>query len=202
MNYLYIGKPSDDNIGNGKSVSIVGEVIERWLEDETRTIFSNISLKSIPYTKFTPDNIDEVLETDSALVIIDEIHAIVHKNHKILEHCTKHTIEGLCYRLGQFFRQVRKRKSDTYSSSQTFADTAFQYRTLMQRQIVCEKFNLQGSILKKCDSDKCPDNHEHYIKQTLYKNFNFVRELPLFDPSPYYEYYDSYEIVKGWVTYE
>ena len=202
MNYLYIGKPSDDNVGNGKTVSIIGEVINQWLEDETKTIFSNICLKGIPYTKFTPDNIEEVLNTDHALVILDEIHAIVHKNHKITEHCQKHSIDGLCYRLGQFFRQIRKKGSDSFSSSQTFADTAYQYRTLMQRQIVCEKFRLDGNMLRKCDTDKCPAEHEHYIKQNLFKNYNFVKELPLFDPNPYYEYYNSFEIVDGWVTYE
>jgi hypothetical protein len=202
MNYLYIGKPSDDNVGNGKTVSLVGAVIDLWLEDEDKTIFSNIKLKDIPYTRFTPDNIEEVLGTSDALVILDEIHAIVHKNHKISEHCPKHSIDGLCYRLGQFFRQIRKKGSDSFSSSQTFADTAFQYRTLMQRQIVCEKYNLQGLRLLKCERDRCPDNHEHYIKQLLFKNYNFVKELPLFDPTPYYNYYDSFEIVDGWVTYE
>jgi len=202
MNYLYIGLPSDDNIGNGKTISMVGEVIERWLADENRTIYSNIKLCGIPYTRFTPDNIEEVLETDYALIILDEIHAMVHNNHKILEHCTKHSVEGLCYRLAEFFRQIRKRKSDSFSSSQTFADTAHQYRTLMQRQIVCEKYHLEGNILKKCNSDECPDDHQHYIKQKLYKNFNLVKELPIFDPKPYYGYYDSFEIVKGWVSYD
>jgi len=202
MNYLYIGKPSDDNVGNGKTCSIIGEVIDQWVADESKTIFSNIILKDVPYTKFTPDNIEEVLSTDNALVVLDEIHAIVHKNHRITEHCQKHSVDGLCYRLGEFFRQIRKRSSDSYASSQTFADTAYQYRTLMQRQVVCEKYHLRDNMLRKCESDKCPADHEHYIKQTLFKNYNFVKELPLFDPSTYYNYYDSYEIVDGWVTYD
>lgn len=202
MNVIYMGKSSDDNIGNGKSVSAVGKIIDEWLEDESRIIFSNIRLNEVPYTQFTPDNIEEVLETDHALVLLDELHAIVHKNHKIGEGCKKHgDNKGLCYRLSEFFRQIRKRKSDTYSTCQTFADAHFQFRTLMQQQILCEKYNLQNNRLYKCEGDKCPDTHRHYIKQSLFKNFNFVKDLPLFDPEPYYEYYRTEDIVDGWVSY-
>jgi len=202
MNLIYMGRMADLNVGNGKSVSVVGEVVTRWLEDDQKTIYSNIKLKGIPFTPFSPDEIEAVLSTDNALVILDELHAIVHKNHKIGESCKKHSVTGLCYRLSEFFRQVRKRGIDTFSTCQTFADAHYQYRSLMQRQIVCEKFRLEGTRLRKCDSDKCPEDHKHYIKQKLFQNFNFVKDLPMFDPSPYYEYYDSFEIVDGWVNYE
>lgn len=203
MNLIYIGKPTDDNIGNGKTVSAVSDMVDEWLQDETKSIFSNIKIKTIPYTQFTPDNIDEVLETDNALVLLDEIHAIVHKNHKIQERCNKHgEYMGLCYQLSEFFRQVRKRKITTRSTAQVFYDMAAQYRALMQRQILCEKFHSENGRLYKCNSDICPEDHEHYIKQKLYRNLRFVQDLPIRDPSPYYEYYDSHEIIKGWVTYE
>jgi len=203
MNILYIGKPRDMNIGNGKTVSAVGATIDEWLNDESKTIFSNIILKEVPYTPFKPDNVSEVLETENALVILDELHAIVDKNHKISETCKKHgEVIGLCYRLSKFFRQVRKRAITTRSTCQTFMDAAYQYRNLMQEQIVCEKKNLHDGRLSKCDGDKCPSDHRHYIKQQLYRNFDFVKELPLFDPEPYYEYYDSFEIIDGWVTYD
>lgn len=203
MNVIYMGKCSDDNIGNGKTVSAVGRIVDEWLEDENRVIYSNIKLKEVPYTLFSPENIEEVLETDFALVLLDELHAIVHKNHKIGESCKKHGENiGLCYRLSEFFRQIRKRKSDTYSTCQTFADAHFQFRTLMQQQIVCEKFNLQNNKLYKCDGDKCPEDHRHYIKQSLFRNYNFVKELSLFDPEPYYPYYCTGEIVAGWVNYD
>lgn len=202
VNEIYIGRPSDINVGNGKTVSAVAATIDDWLEHEEKTIFSNIKLKGVPYKPFNPDSIEEVLETDDALVILDELHAIIHKNHKIGEGCGKHSIRGLCYRLSEFYRQVRKRNINSRASCQTFQDAHYQFRTLMQQQILCEKFHLEGNRLKKCDSDKCPNDHRHYIKQKLYRNFNFAKELPLFDPEPYYEYYNSYEIVDGWVTYE
>ena len=203
MNYIYMGKNSDLNVGNGKTVSTVGAVIQEWLNDNNKRIFSNIKLFDIDYTEFTPENIGEVLETDNALVILDELHAIVHKNHKISETCKKHgEYTGLWYKLAQFFRQIRKRGNDSYSTCQTFSDAPYQYRTLMQRQIVCEKMHLEENKLKKCDADKCPDDHRHYIKQQLYQNYIFVKELPIFDPTPYYSLYDSFEIVDGWVQYE
>jgi len=204
MNEIYIGRPSDINVGNGKTVSCVASTIDEWLQHEEKTIFSNIKLKGVPYTPFTPENIEEVLETDNALVILDELHAIIHKNHRIGERCNKHSIEGLCYRLSEFYRQVRKRNINTRQTCQTYQDAHYQFRTLMQQQILCEKYHLEGSRLKKCDSldGICSDDHQHYIKQKLYRNFNFVKELPLFDPEPYYEYYDSYEIVDGWVSYD
>lgn len=202
MNILYMGKPADNNVGNGKTVSSIGNVVDDWILHEEKTIFSNIKLKGIPFSPFYPDNTAEVLETDDALVILDELHAIIHKSHKINEGCGKHSIKGLCYRLSEFFRQVRKRKIDTHSTCQTFQDAHYQFRTLMQQQILCEKYRLEGNRLFKCDSDVCPPEHRHYIKQKLYRNYNFVKELPLFDPEPYYEYYDSYEIVDGWVNYD
>lgn len=202
MNTIYMGKPSDLNVGNGKSVSVIGAVIDKWLEDESKTIYSNIKINEVPFIPFCPDNIKDVLETDSALVVLDELHAIIHKNHKISEGCTKHGVKGLCYRLSEFFRQVRKRGIDTYSTCQTFQDAHYQFRTLMQQQVLCEKYRLEGNRLIKCNTDKCPDDHRHYIKQRLYRNFNFVKELPLFDPEPYYGYYNSFEIVDGWVNYE
>jgi len=102
-----------------------------------------------------------VLETDDALVILDELHAIIHKNHKIGELCKKHELIGLCYRLSEFYRQVRKRNINTRQTCQTFQDAHYQFRTLMQQQILCEKYHLEGTKLKKCDSldGKCPDDH-------------------------------------------
>ncbi|MDD5407068.1 MAG: hypothetical protein PHE73_09045 [Sulfurovaceae bacterium] len=203
MNYIYLGRSSDLNVGNGKTASAVGEVINQWVEHPEKQIYSNIKLKDVDYKQFSPENIDEVLETDNCLILLDELHAIVHKNHSIQERCKFHGEHtGLCYRLAQFFRQIRKRNNDSYSTCQTFGDAQAQYRQLMQRQIVCEKMRLDGDRLRKCDEDKCPSDHRHYIKQKLYQNFVFVKELPLFDPEPYYSLYDSFEIVKGWVNYE
>lgn len=199
-----MGKMSDLNVGNGKTASVVGEVIRRWVEEPNRTIFSNIKLSSdVDYVEFTPENIDEVLESERALVILDELHAIVHKNHRVTESCKKHGDNiGLCYRISQFLRQIRKRANDSYSTCQTFADAHYQYRTLMQRQIVCEKLHVVNGKLYKCDSDRCPEDHDHMIRQKLYQNYMYVKDLTLFDPKPFYNMYDSFEIVKGWVAYE
>lgn len=204
MNIIYVGKGSDDNIGNGKTASAVGETIEEYAIEPDRTIFSNIKLIDIDYVQFSPDNIEEVLETDRALVILDEIHAITHKNHRISESCTKHgENKGLCYRLSEFFRQVRKRDITTRSTAQNFWDCHIQYRQLMQRQILCEKYYICDNRLCKCNSDKCPDWHEHVIKHTMFRGGVYQVGEPMnFDPTPFYPFYDSYEIVDGWVSYE
>jgi len=76
LNEIFIGRPSDINVGNGKTVSCVASTIDEWLQHEEKTIFSNIQLKGVPYTPFTPESIDEVLETDDALIILDELHAM------------------------------------------------------------------------------------------------------------------------------
>lgn len=202
MNYLYIGRNSDLNVGNGKTVSAVGATINEYLSDPSKTIFSNIKLFDIEYMPFYPENIGEVLETKKALVILDELHAIVHKNHKINERCTHHSIIGLCYRISEFYRQVRKRDINSRATCQTFSDAPFQYRQLMQEQILCEKYRVENNRLFKCDADKCPAEHEHIIKQTTYRNLFQSKEPIYFDPAPYYNFYDSFEIVEGWVSYE
>jgi hypothetical protein len=204
MNFIYMGRNSDLNIGNGKTVSCVGKILKEWSMNPDRQIYSNIELSNeVNWTELTPENLNDVLEIEDAMILLDELHAIVHKNHRIGEGCKKHGEHiGLCYKLAQFFRQVRKRHIDTYSTVQTFLDAPFQYRTLMQRQIVCEKLHLTEDHLKKCDEDNCPKEHRHFIRQNLFQNYHFVKEIGLFDPEPYYDLYNSYEVVKGWVTYE
>ena len=122
MNYIYIGRNSDINIGNGKTSSAVHAVLSAFAQNPDRTIFSNIELLDVPYEKFKPSNISDVLETDHAIVLLDEIHSIVHKNHRIGEGCRKHSIKGLCYHISEFLRQVRKRAIDTHCTAQTFED--------------------------------------------------------------------------------
>lgn len=215
MNYIYVGLPADLNIGNGKTSTIVGETIEDWLaareQGKETIIYSNIKLKNLPegaWKEFRPDNIEEVLEAQDALVILDELHAIVHKKHTVSESCTKHVVKGLCYRLSEFFRQVRKRDITTRSSCQTFNDAQYQYRTLMQQQIVCELHHLVGNRLYKCDpamypDKKCPADHYHIVRRYLYRNgCMFVKELKPFDINPYFQFYNTEDIVTGWVTYD
>jgi hypothetical protein len=95
MNYIYVGRPADYNIGNGKTSSAVGAILSAWSYNPDKTIFSNIELKNVPYKQFTPYNLEEVLETEDALVLLDELHAIVHKKHIVHERCTAHCIQGL-----------------------------------------------------------------------------------------------------------
>lgn len=203
MNLIYLGKPRSLNIGNGKTVSAIGNAIDTYIEDDRRTIFSNIELREVDYTPFSPDTIQDVLKTSNAIVILDELHAIVHKNHKIGERCAKHGDNiGLCYKLTEFFRQTRKRNILTISTCQTYMDAQKQLRDMMQEQIECSKFNLTNNRLYKCDADNCPGEHRHFIKQDLYRGDFYIKELPIFDPEPYYGYYDSFEIVEGWISYE
>lgn len=203
MNYVYFGLPADYNIGNGKTVSAIAKIVDSWVLDESRTIFSNIKLHHIPYEQLTPANLNEVLEVENAIVLLDEIHAIIHKKHQVHEACKKHSVKGLCYRLSEFMRQVRKRKIDTHSTAQSFDDVHWQLRVMMQVSTICEKFHVENNSLKKCQPEKyvggdCPENHEHWIKQINWRTgtTNFL------DPAPYYGMYDSFEIVKGWVSYD
>ena len=205
MNFIYYGRQCDLNVGNGKTVSAVGQIINSYIQsDESRPIFSNIKLNHIEYTPLLPTTLDEALEVDNALVLLDEIHAIVHKNHRITERCKRHDTEGLCYLLSEFLRQVRKRHIDTHSTAQDKWDVHYQYRVVMQTGIVCEKFHItEEGNLKRCTPEKytnheCPTSHEHWIKQTNDR----TGTKTYFDPEPYYGFYNSFEIVKGWVSYD
>lgn len=203
MNFIYFGLPSDYNIGNGKTVSCISKVVDTWILDESRSIFSNIKLHHVPYEPLTPDNLEEVLETENALVVLDEVHAIIHKKHMVTESCKKHAVTGLCYRLSEFMRQVRKRKIDTHSTAQDFYDVHYQMRVMMQVGILCEKFHIENGNLVKCQPDRypgsdCPEDHEHWIKQTNMR----TGTKTFLDPQPYYNMYDSFEIVQGWVSYD
>jgi len=196
MNIAYVGMPSDMNIGNGKTVSAVQKLIESFLFDG-KIIFSNIKLIGFEYTEFVPENIHEVLETKNAVVLFDEVAAIIHKNHRIGAHCEQHEGNiGLCYNLTQFFRQVRKNHITTCSTAQTFSDIQFQLRTLVQQTIVCEKFHIELGKLIKCTTDRCPEWHgTHYIRKTDVRTGETIYQ----NPEKYYPHYDSSEIVKGWV---
>jgi hypothetical protein len=196
MNYAFVGLPFKDNIGNGKSLSAVELLIQEYLFND-KIIYTNIKIKGLPYHELTPENLFEVIEIENAVVLFDEISAIVHKNHRITEKCKQHGENiGLCYYISQFFRQVRKNDITTACTAQTFTDIAYQFRELMQRQIICEKFHLEKNKLIPCETDICPEWHgTHYIKQinartgeTIYKCLE-----------KYYPYYSSKQIVKGWV---
>ena len=210
LNRVYVGYPMDLNIGCGKTVSAVGAIMQLWAEsvlaNSEKTIFSNIKLMNVDYQLFTPKNIYEVLETKNALVLLDELHSIIHKNHRISESCGKHSIKGLCYHLSEFFRQVRKRDIETYTTCQTLSDVFYQGRLLMNVQIYCELGHLEGNRWKKCTplkypQQKCPEWHRHRIRHYITPNDKPWQSF-YFNPEPYYNNYDSYEIVKGWVQME
>lgn len=207
LNRIYVGYPLDINIGNGKTSSAVGAIIDLWAEsllnEKEKTIFSNIKLIDIEYQEITPKNLMNVLDTKDAIVLFDELHAIVHKNHKIHEGCTKHSVKGLCYYLSEFFRQVRKRDIDTYTTCQTLSDAPFQYRQLMNVQVYCELGYVNDGVWKKCrpldyPGQKCPEWHKHIIKQYITPNSQPWKKY-YFNPEPIYHNYDSFEIVKGWI---
>lgn len=201
-NRIYVGLSFDLNIGNGKTSSVVDAVLQMWADNPDRTIFSNIKLFDIDYQLFTPKNIYEVLETKNAIVILDELHAIVHKNHRISEGCGKHTVKGLCYHLSEFFRQVRKRHIDTYTTCQTFEDVQFQYRQLMNLTTYCTLGHIENGRWVKCEplkypQQECPDWHEHVVKQKI-RPTDKPWKSHYVNIEKIYPYYDSYEIVSGW----
>jgi len=185
----------DLNIGTGKSLSAVELLLYEHLVNKKK-VFSNIKLIDIEYTPFKPENIEEVLETKNSVVLFDELSAILHKNHRIDANCKKHSIIGLCYLLVMFFRQVRKNDIATISTGQVFTDAQFQLRQLMHNIVVCEKYHIEKNRYVKCNLDKCPEWHgEHIISQTDYRTgIETKKYLDI-----YHKFYDSNEIVKGWV---
>ncbi len=206
LNHVYIGYPSDINIGNGKTSSAVGDALTLWSEEPTRRIFSNIKIKGVPFEPFAPENIHLVLEVQDAIVIFDEMHAIVHKNDRVSPTCMNHGYKGLCYHLAEFFRQVRKRDIDTFSTCQTFEDVYFQARQVMNVRVYCELEHLEGNRWRKClpmnyTRHRCPEWHQHRVKQ-LVRPSNTPWAYKYFNPETFYENYDSYEIVQGWLMNE
>lgn len=204
MNKLYIGRSCDLNIGNCKTLSAVRDVLKQHFI-HGKQIFSNIELIGVPYTPLTPESIPEVLETRDAVILFDELHAIIDINHKISPGCKKHSYVGLCYELSEMFRQVRKNNITTESTCQTFSDTVYRLKVMMQEIIICEKYhvetyNINGMSRKinvKCTTDICPLEHkEHKVKQTDYRTqqSTFVPNI-----EDYYGVYDSSEVVKGWI---
>lgn len=193
MNYLYFGKSADLNIGNGKTVSAVGRLVNEYILDE-KTIYSNIKLIGIPYTELTPCNIAEVIETDNAVVLFDELHAIIDIHHKVSPRCKHHIKEGTCFDISELFRQVRKKNITTLSTVQSYSDCVYRLKVVMQENIICEKFDISSGRFRKCLSDNCPPDHIHRIMQTNYRTW----EKTIFDPSLYYNCYNSSEIVNGW----
>ena len=193
MNYLYFGKSADLNIGNGKTVSAVGRLVNEYILDE-KTIYSNIKLIGLPYVELTPYNINEVIETDNAVVLLDELHAIIDIHHKVSPRCKHHIIEGTCFDISELYRQVRKKNITTLSTVQSYSDCVYRLKVVMQENIICEKFDISSGRYRKCLSDICPPWHVHRIMQTNYRTW----EKTIFDPSLYYDCYNSSEIVKGW----
>jgi hypothetical protein len=211
LNHLYIGKPIDINIGNGKTTSAVVDCISMWLEDPTRPIFSNIELFGIPYTKLTPDNLKEFFNPKSnkkfqnALIIIDEISAIVPKNDRVLPTCKNHPVIGLCYLLAIFFRQVRKLDVDTFVTGQVLDDVFYQGRQLMNIRIYCELEHLEGTKWRKCmpqleKHHRCPETHIHRVKQERYPSPIPWNPYTYCYPEKYYGCFNSKGLVEGWIN--
>jgi hypothetical protein len=159
-----------------------------------KTVFSNIKLIGIEYTELTPYNIREVVETDNAVVLFDELHAIIDIHHKVSPRCKHHMTLGACFDISELFRQVRKKNITTLSTVQSYSDCVYRLKVVMQENIICEKFDISTGAYKKCFQDNCPTNHKHMIKQTNYRTGDYQYMNPL----NFYSCYDSSEIVKGW----
>ena len=193
MNYLFFGKSSDLNIGNGKTVSAVNLVFKEHIL-YNKSIWSNIKLFGIPYKELRPDNIDEVLEDEDCIVLIDELYAIIDINHKVSPSCKKHEYPGACYEIAKLYRQVRKRNITTAATCQSYSDCIYRLKVVMQNNILCSKYDISTGRYKKCQMDNCQDSHIHRIKQENIRTG--ITEY--MDPSVIYGMYDSSEIVKGW----
>ncbi len=195
MNYLFCGRPTK-NKGNGKTLSAIRFLLKEHLNGG-RKIYSNIKLNNVEYVQLKPDNLFKIFKEQNIVVFLDEIHSIVHRNHSIHELCDKHGKDniGLCYRLSEFCSQIRKIDGTLILTSQTYSGVARQYRELIDNIILCEKYDVFNGNLIKCSlENKC--DAIHYIRNDYYG----LSDPPeYFLASPYYEMYDSYEVVDGWV---
>lgn len=181
------------NIGNGKTVSAIAK-LEYEYAIGGKTVFSNIKLIGIEYTELTPYNLLDVIETDNAVVLFDELHAILDIHHRISPGCKHHIKTGTCFDISELFRQVRKKNITTLSTVQSFSDCVYRLKVVMQETIICEKYDISSGTYKKCYSDVCPKSHIHMIKQTNYRSGEYC----YINPKPFYTSYDSSEIVHGW----
>ncbi len=158
----------------------------------------------IPYEPFRPDNIYELLEIQDALIILDEIHAIVPVNDRVSPSCDKHPYRGLCYHLSELFRQVGKKEIDTYVTCQTDADCYAHARRVMNVTIYCELQHYENGRWIKClpqeyVRQKCPAWHWHRVKQRYEPSSTPWNPFKYFYIEPYYDNYNSFEIVEGWL---
>jgi hypothetical protein len=211
LNHVFVGIEGDLNIRNGKTSSAITEALTLWAQEPDRPIFSNIELIGVPYTKFSPENLKEFFSDNNehfrnAIVILDELSAIVHKNDKISPTCKKHPVIGLCYLLTQFFRQVGKLGIDTFVTGQVINDIFAQARQLMNITVYCELEHQEGNRWIKClphyeQHHRCPDWHYHRVKQQRRPS----RTPWSFDYcyiEPFVKNYNSYELVRGWMIKE
>ena len=195
MNTLFCGRPMK-NKGNGKTLSAVRYLLKEHINNG-RKIYSNIKLNNVDYIQLKPNNLFKVFKEKNVVVLLDEIHSIVHRNHKVHEDCDKHGINniGLCYRLSEFLSMVRKIDGEAIITSQTYTGVHKQYRELLDNIILCEKYDAVDGNLIKCAMDNKCDN-VHYIRNEYY---GLCDPPEYFLATPYYEMYNSFEIVEGWV---
>jgi len=195
VNYLFCGRPTK-NKGNGKTLSAVRFLLKQHIEEE-KEIFSNIKLNNVEYTQLKPNNLSKVFSKKNVVVLLDEIHSIVHRNHSVHEACEKHGKNniGLCYHLAEFCSQVRKIDGTLILTSQTYSGVHRQYRELLDHIILCEKYDaVDGNLIKCSLENKC--DKVHYIRNDYY---GLIDAPEYFLATPYYEMYNSYEVVSGWV---
>lgn len=195
MNYLFCGLPTK-NKGNGKTLSAIRFLLREHL-DEGKEIYSNIRLNGVDYTPLKPDNLFTIFSKRNVVVLLDEIHSIVHRNHSVREDCERHGEDniGLCYRLSEFCSMIRKIDGTLILTSQTYSGVHKQYRELLDHIILCEKYDAVDGTLIRCSMN----NHceaTHYIKNEYY---GLCGEIEYFKAVPYYELYNSFEVVQGWV---
>lgn len=195
MNYLFCGRPTK-NKGNGKTLSAVRFLLKEHL-NEDKKVFSNIKLKNIDYIQLNPRNLFNIFSEKNVVVLLDEIHSVVHRNHKVKEDCDKHGMDniGLCYKLSEFCSMIRKIDGTLILTSQTYSGVHKQYRELLDHIIICEKYDvIDGSLIKCSLHNRC--NAEHYIRNDYYG----IDDPPeYFEALPFYDMYNSYDIVGGWV---
>ncbi len=167
--YLIIGKQ-----GSGKTLFMMKLLDDNY--QRKRKIFSNVTLKKHEFERVDLNTILTKLQTDrdyfnDSIILLDEIHIyfdsldFMHKNNRMAQ---------------SFFSQIRKRRILLIATTQYIMNVDVRIRRQCSK--VYEMFNLGRGYFQI---------HQHYVDGYI----NFYETSYRYNLKPYYNYYDTYEII-------
>lgn len=159
--------------GDGKTISMVA--LAYVYQQQGFNIYANFTLKGIPYTKITFQDLADFPEyLENGLVLLDEGHVGVDAYQVFTKRVQDIT---------KFTTQTRKRKLTVYFSTQVFTTVAKRLRNMTNYICECNKTETRGVIdIKIFNKNKISSG-------------GFIRRITL-DGRQFYDYYDTNEIIE------